>query len=215
MSGILSEVRASVCCKIVQPLWQWVAAWVSATWCLLLCTLPGGILGRKRFTSKPWGGEVLKAAELADEEALAKEMAILKGIVGGLEGEGGAASPTADSLGGDSVAISMTSRENTTTMASTTTTTAAAAAAAADSTSTAAVTLSSSKTPRSVLSGSRESGMPVGGLNTRFVAPKLDFGGDDDEGGGGDKLTKTNTEVNAGSGFGKTLSLPINSPKSR
>jgi uncharacterized membrane protein YgcG len=201
LGGAIKEVRSALCCRVVTPLWLWVAAWVSATWGLLLCGLPGGVWGRKRFTTHPWGPHVLHAAEVAEEEALALELEKLKATVGmGLfppPARGGeATAPTGGSEATGSGRTSSGGMEGVDMHFS---------------------TLGNARSSEdgeggrgggggggsSSSSGGGGGSGSVGGLTTRFVSPKLPSPSSPM-----DATTRTNTELNSG----RVLTLPISSP---
>lgn len=92
MGGAITELRSAMCCNVVTPLWWFVGAWCAACWASVVLGIPAAIAARKRFPSKPWGQQVLDAAEQAEE---LKQLAFLKslGVSFGGEGEGGAFPP--------------------------------------------------------------------------------------------------------------------------
>jgi hypothetical protein len=103
--SVYGELRDSMCCNVVGPLWWYISAWTLMAWAMLCCGLPAGCLARKRLPRKLWGRSYRQTDEYLAANGEATGMAVMaaaaatgsasaaKGVAGG-SGGGGGGDPT-------------------------------------------------------------------------------------------------------------------------
>jgi hypothetical protein len=78
LQGVVTDVRETVCARVVAPLAWYVGAWAAAAWAMVVVGFPVMCLARKRLPAKVWGPSVLAAQEAFE---MREDAALLAGTL--------------------------------------------------------------------------------------------------------------------------------------
>ena len=94
LNAAIANTKDSTCCDVMDAVYWSIASWYLIAWSMLICGIPAGILGCKRFPTAVWGhaaraeADKLRREELAAKQGSSKMYAPPPGGGGGGGGGG-------------------------------------------------------------------------------------------------------------------------------